>query len=450
MGPGAPGILAPAVAPSDHPPPRRRRRAARGGGLARAVDELRGRLWLWPALAGAAAVAAAELLVRLDRALEDLGDVPLPAFSGGASAARSVLSTIATSTMTVLGVTISLTLAVLALTAQGYSPRVLRRFMRDRGVQAVVATLIGAFAFALVALRQVREDAVPGITISVAVVLALASLAVLVWFFHHLASEIRVERIIGTVWGETREVIEATLTEEHAGGEPPAPEAPVAAEARATRTGRVAWIDEAALAEVARATGATVVVVPAPGDLVAEGEVVARLHGGGEPGGERLAAAVGAVRLATERTLARDVAYGLRQMTDIALRALSPSVNDPTTAEEAVLRSADLLRRISGRALGACVADADGRPLVVRPRPTWEELVGLAFDQVAAEAEAQADAATALVLLDALGRVAAATTDPARLAALRSRAARVRDGARRALAEPRELERVEAAAAALV
>jgi hypothetical protein len=86
---------------------------------------------------------------------------------------------------------------------------------------------------------------------------------------------------------------------------------------------------------------------------------------------------------------------------------------------------------------------------VVRARPTWDELVGLAFDQVAAQAEGQADAATALVLLDALGRVMSATKDPTRLESLRERVRRVRDGALRAIDEPAELARVEAVAARL-
>lgn len=415
---------------------------------------MRERLWVVPGLLAILAAIAAELLVRLDRLLDEENARPLWVFSGNADAARSVLSTIATATMTVLGVTLSITLAVLALTAQGYSPRALRRFVRDRVIQAVIGGFVGAFVFALVALRLVREDEVPGITVNVAVLLALAVLGLLVAFFHHMANEIHVERLIEAIWTEARAAIESTLRPLGSGDEGDDPSWPppgsVVATARARRTGRVCRIDDDALADVARATGGTVAVLPGPGDLVSEGEAVARLHGGRAPEQteiDRLCAAVG---LGTRRTMTQDVAFGLRQLSDIALRALSPGVNDPTTAEEAILRSADLLRRLSDLRLGTRVVDADGVTLVVRTRPGWDELVGVAFDQCAAAAEGQADAATMRVLLDAVGRVLAATTAPDRREALRGRARRIRDGARRSLAEPSELRRVEAAAAALV
>lgn len=424
------------------------RSAASSGRLSHLMDDFRERLWFWPALIGLAAAVAAEALVRIDRVLDDRDARPLWVFSGNADAARSVLSTVASATMTVLGVTLSITLAVLALTGQGYSPRTIRRFIRDPLVQTVIAGFVGTFVFALVSLRLVREEQVPGITVNVAVVLAIVSLGLLIAFFHHMATEIRVERLIDSVWNETRDAI-AQMPPARADDVPAGPEGAAAALVHAVRSGRVRRIDDARLADIARASGAVVVVVPAPGDFVAQGEVVARVHGAA-PDPEGLAGVADAVELGTQRSLTQDVAFGIDQLTDIALRALSPGINDPTTAEEALLRSADLLRRLSDRRLGACVPDADGRPLVLRHRPTWDDMVGRAVDQAAALAEAHADTATSLVLIDALGRVIAATDDPARVEVLRARVRRVRDGARRAVDEPSELARVEEAAAALV
>jgi len=423
--------------------------AARRGRLDRGLDVLRERLWFWPAALGVLAAVAAELLVRLDRTLDEENARPVWVFSGNADAARSVLSTIATATMTVLGVTLSITLAVLALTAQGYSPRAMRRFMRDRVIQAVIGGFVGTFVFALVALRLVREDQVPGITVNVAVLLCFVVLGLLVGFFHHMASEIRVERLIDAIWEETRVAIGSVLTAPHGAEGPVAPDTPPVAQARATATGRVRWVDDEALAGVARETGGVAAVVPAPGDFVAEGEPVVRMVGGEPPGAEQIARLAGAISVGTQRTMYQDVAFGFRQLADVGLRALSPSVNDPTTAEEAIMRVADLLRRVADRRLGVAILDDDGRLLVTRPRPTWDDLVGLAFDQYVREAEAQADAATMLVLIDALTRVAAATVDPGRLAPLRDRVAAIRDGARRALPDPRDLARIEEAAGRL-
>ncbi len=425
--------------------------AATPGRLGRSLDVLRERLWLWPMALGVLAAVAAEALVRFDRMLDEEDARPFWVFSGNADAARSVLSTLATATMTVLGVTLSITLAGLALTAQGYSPRAMRRFMRDRVIQAVIGGFVGAFVFAIVALRLVREDQVPGITVNVAVLLGFVVLGLLVAFFHHMASEIRVERLIDAIWEETRGVIDATLDASITplDGAAVPDDLPLVAQVRATRTGRVRWVDDQALAAVATATGGTAEVAPAPGDFVAEGEPVVRMHGGTPPTAEQIDRLAGAVALGTQRTTTQDVAFGIRQLTDVGLRALSPSVNDPTTAEEAILRTADLLRRVADRGLGVALVDDDGRTVVVRPRPGWEDLIGVAFDQYVRAAESQADTATMLVLLDALGRVAAATRSPDRLAALRSRAVAVRDGARRALPDPADRERVERAAARL-
>lgn len=425
--------------------------APRGGRWRRGLDALRERLWFWPAALGLLAAVAAEALVRLDRTLDAQDARPLWAFSGNADAARGVLTVIATATMTVLGVTLSITLAVLALTAQGYSPRALRRFMRDRVIQAVIAGFVATFVFALVALRLVREEQVPGLTVTVAVLLGFVVLGLLVAFFHHMASEIRVERLIEAIWDETRAMIAVDLTQAHAGDEGTAPLAgPLVGSAHATRTGRIRWVNDAALAAVARESGGLASVERAPGDFVAEGERVVGMRGGVTLTADQVERLSAAVILGTQRSMTQDVAFGLRQLSDVGLRALSPSVNDPTTAEEAILRLADLLRRLADRRLGTVVEDADGRALVVRPRPSWDELVGLAFDQCAHEAEAQGDAATMLVLLDALARVFAATDAPDRLPPLRARAGRLRDGARRSVADPAALARIESAAATLI
>jgi uncharacterized membrane protein len=418
-------------------------------GVARRLDRLRERLWFWPAVAAVLAAAAAEALVRFDRALDRENARPIWVFSGEAGAARDVLSAIASASMTVLGVTLSITLAVLALTGQGYSPRTIRRFIRDPLVQTVIAGFVGTFVFALVALRLVRADQVPGVTVNVAVLLAFGAIALLIAFFHHMANEIRVERLIDAVWGEAREVIASTLAPRTRGDEPVEPQGTPAALGHATRSGRVQTIADERLTALARDAGATIVVVPGPGDFVIEGEVVVRIHGDAAAAAEAAPAAVEAVELGAQRSMTQDVAFGIDQLTDIALRALSPGINDPTTAEEALLRSADLLRRLADRQLATRVVE-DGRILLLRSRPSFEDLLSRAFDQAAAEAEAQADVATSLVLIDALGRVVAATDDPARVEAARERVRRVRDGARRAVAEPTELARVEAAAAPLV
>ncbi|MEQ9092934.1 MAG: DUF2254 domain-containing protein, partial [Miltoncostaeaceae bacterium] len=317
-------------------------------------------------------------------------------FAGDADAARAVLSTIAGASMTVLGLTISLTLAVLTLAAQGYTARVLTRFLRDRAVRIVVAMLLATFTFSLGGLRLVREDRVPGVTVNLSVGIALAALVALIVFFHHLASEMRVERVIAVVWDETRRAIEdlpagaLVAAAERPGSHPASDQA--ASVVRATRTGRVVWVDDAALCGCAERLGATLEVVPALGDFVCEGETLALLYAPGAVDDAEHPAIVRAIHLGTQQTASQDVGYGLRRLADLALRALSPGINDATTAHEAILRAADLLRRLAPLPLGTRITAPDGRVLLVRPRPDWDDLVGLTLDQLAAGAEAQADA----------------------------------------------------------
>jgi uncharacterized membrane protein len=266
-----------------------------------AVERLRGALWLWPLLLAVLAAAAAEVLVRLDRRLEAAGTRPGWVFGGDASAARSVLSTIATATITVLGVTLTITLAVLTLSANAYSPRVIRRFMRDRPLQLTLASLLAVIVFTLVGLRLVRAGEVPGITVTFAVAMTFAVLGLLVWFFHHLASEIRVEAIIGAIHDETLAAIDATPPGSGGAAASGVP-GDVVDLVLAPRAGRVVVVDAERLADVARATGGTLVVDLRTGAFTAAGEVIVRQHAGRRPSEEERSSIRAAVVLGRHRT----------------------------------------------------------------------------------------------------------------------------------------------------
>lgn len=391
-------------------------------------EHLGRRLWVGPGAGLVAAVAAAEGLVRLDRSTGSAGT----GFGGDAQAARAMLGTIAGATMTVLGVILTITLAVLALAASAYSPRVLRTVGRDRVVKAVLTVFVATFAFTLDALRHVRDDDVPEITVTAAAGLAFVSLASLIALFHHLASRIQIETVTADVHREALDTI-AALPALGEGDAPPVPP-PVTAEVAGTEVGRVVRIIDRRLADVAAGTGGTVVMRVRPGDGVLAGAPLAHLHGGRPPSDRDMDRIRGGVEIGVHRTSEQDVAFGLRQLVDVALRALSPGIQDPTTAHEALGRAMDLLARIADRALERVVRDGDGRPLVVVPHPGWAELVGLVCDQVRVTTERQGDVATLAVVADGLGHVRAATTDPARRAAVDRALGRVRAAESRARA----------------
>ncbi|HWH13900.1 MAG TPA: DUF2254 family protein, partial [Miltoncostaeaceae bacterium] len=290
-----------------------------------------------------------------------------------------------------------------------------------------------------------------GLVASVAVLFAIASLFVLVAFFHHLASGVRVEEIIDAVHDETLGVVEEGFPRIGADDRVVVrPEEPCRTRVVARTSGRVRWLDEGVLCEVARAAGGTIVMERVPGDYVDPGEPLAALHGGRPLDRDEQERVHDAFSLGSNRNLSQDVSFGIRQLVDIALRALSPSLQDPSTAEEAMQRVGDVLRRLANRELGARVEGGDGRVLLSRPRPTWADFVQLGFDQMRGTAESQADAWTMRMLLTVLTRVLAATDDAGRQEVLRVQGRLIVESARRSVPAPVDLARVEEAAVPLL
>lgn len=378
----------------------------------RLADGLRESLWFYPALAVAGAIALGLGIAALDRGFDAEGTSF--SFGGGPDAARIVLSTIAGSMITFTGLVFTITMVVLQQASGQFSPRVLRTFLRDRQSQASLAVFMATFTYALVVLREVRSGEapfVPSLAVQFTFVLVLASLGMFVAYVHHIARSIRVESIIRRVAEETVAAVDRLYPEERDG----APALPVDLPAgdrvvvsRAGRAGVVAGLDLAALETAAEESDCTLLVVPAIGDFVAEGAPLVAATGDGagrQPPPERLARLV---RIENERTMHQDPAFGFRQLVDIALRALSPGVNDPTTAVHALDRLHDLLRRLATRPIpSGRMVDGEGRLRVVTNAATWPGYLGLAVDEIRIEGADQLQVQRRLrAMLDDLREVA--------------------------------------------
>ncbi len=378
---------------SSKPPKARRRR------WAVLSVSVRAKLWPLPALAVVVAVLAGVGLTLLDKHV----DSGLPQgltdylFGGGADAAREVLSAVAGSLITVTSLTFSLTVVTLQLASSQFSPRLLRTFTSDRFVHATLALFLATFVFALTVLRTVRaENAgtaefVPQISVTVAFVLALASVLALVLFLAHLAREIRVETMLRNVHAEARETLQRELAD--ADEAPGNEELPAPAENAHTlvaeSSGFLTSIDEIDLLHAAIAEGAILLVHRAPGDRLVSGTPLAQVWSlaSEDPlSSERIESIAERVKdgvgIGFERTPAQDISYGLRQITDVANKALSPGVNDPTTAIHAIGHSSSLLCELAQLKLGNRVlTDDDGRARVILHRPDLPELLELAVAQ---------------------------------------------------------------------
>ena len=433
------------------------------GGLGSLWEKVRSTFWFVPGAMVAGAMALFVFTLQWDQSLRgSFSGMPL-IFTGGPTAARSVLSAIAGSIITVAATTFSLTIVALQLASSQYSPRVLRNFTSDLGVQVVLGTFIATFLYSLLVLRVVRaaQDGaptfVPVISVTVAVVMALLSVGLLVYFVQHIASLIQSSTIVERAQRDaveslsrledldsTRRPPQEELEDRFgrtvsAGGEPEV--------VRAKRSGYVQYVNADALVK-ALAKGGDPAAVEAPfgpGYFVAAGMPLAKVWPApkGGLGPEARENVRDAFFFGKERSFRQDFAFGLRQLSDIALKGLSPGVNDPTTAMQAMDRMEAIFAALVPKALPPSVREmpANGSaPLLKVGHYGFDDVVGLAFDQIRRAAFASGQVAVLERLLEILDRLAAEHEAPERREALWARAFAVARLAPSLIADPRDAQ----------
>jgi uncharacterized membrane protein len=362
------------------------------GWLLRAWHRLKGGYWLIPLTCVAVAVSAAFGLIAFDRYLQDRDRFSWT-YAGGPQNASDTLTTIASSMITFTGLVFSITVLALQLTSSQFSPRALRNFLRDRVAQFALGIFIATFAYSFAALSAVRvasDDGppfVPGVTVTGAFVLIGVSIIMFVQYIHHTAQSIRAVTIIERVAHETRATIDdmypVSVTEPLPEPGPVAERAGRGHEVAAPGAGVIVDIDLDGLAgSVTRHDGACVEVLHPVGAFVCEGQPLMRVWTTADTVVDWAVLQPFVLR-DTERTMRADAAFGLRQLVDIAERAMSPGVNDPTTAVQCLDRIHDVLRRLSTRHIpvihtGVC----DGTVRAIAPGPSFDDLVGLGTEEV--------------------------------------------------------------------
>lgn len=333
-------------------------------------------------------------------------------------AAQVVLGTLAGSLMTVVSVVYSILLVALSLASMQFSTRVLAGFMRDRTSQNTLGLLLGSFAYALLVLRTVHLDPpfAPAVAVSVAVALAVIALLALIRFIHHIVMSIQANVLIDRLAAETEPVIDEVFP-----AEPPAEEGscapdPSPAHIPAERSGYVQLVDVERLLALAAERGLRVQLLRPMGHFAPEGAALFAVSPAAACGPEVARRCLEAVDLGPSRTYQQDAEWGIRQIVDIALKALSPAVNDPSTAATCVDHLTRLLLRVARRANPASLhRRAEGWLLV--PQPTLAELIDLSYEQI--RQYARSDMAVSLRLLRGLHDLARGTRDEAALARIR-------------------------------
>lgn len=333
-----------------------------------------------------------------------------------------MLSTIAGSMMTVVGVTLSMTLVTLALASSQYTSRILRNFIRDRITQFVLGLFAGIYCYCLIVLRTIRGGDeggfVPGLAVLLGVILAVGGICVLIYFIHHIATSIQASNIIASVAEETMAAIERLYPEDV--GAVSHDEASNVQDLRgqwrpvtAPRDGYVDRIDFPALEELAQAHGTTVRIERGIGEFVVKGTPLFAVLQETVVSEELAVALAGAVDIGRHRTLEQDAGFGIRQLVDIALRALSPGINDTTTALMCIDYLTAILARLGTRMVAGRVLSEDGAGRVANAHaPGFAALLSEAFDQI--REGGRTNFAVLERLLGAIGAIGAMPVGPAR------------------------------------
>jgi uncharacterized membrane protein len=370
-------------------------------------QSFRSNLWFMPALMGILTLGMAIFSLYLDRLISEqevAQNMPW-LFTGSPEGARMILTTVATSMMTVAGLVFSITLVAMNLTSSQFGHRLLRNFISDIKNQIVLGTFLSTFLYCLIILRDVRgmEDYsfVPQLSINIAIVLAILSLGVLVYFIHHVAIALQCDYLIDNVSEQLEKIVKRMYEET-----PPEGPLPVELEVGASQeelpsdgTAIHAWqdgyiqtIDYRDLLEIAEAYHLRIAIQTQPGAFVNQGERLAILQPFERQPDfvweshftQQITKTVNrAFMLGTQRNYTQDLAFGFELLVEIAARALSPSTNAPYTAIECLDRLGAALIMIGKRPpLNPFLCDQAGHVRITYRVATYESLVGLAFNQI--------------------------------------------------------------------
>lgn len=376
--------MTPAAAPA--PPPRQR-----GAVLRRALRSVLQPFWVVPALWCVLALLAGIFLPEVDEALAQY--VPL-LFQAGTDGARTFLSTIAGAMISLTGLVFSITIVVLQLASSQFSPRVLRTFLDQRVPQVTLGVFAASFIYSLTVLRSVSassdsgQASVPQIAVTVSFLLVLASVGMFLAFIHHITQAISVDTIIDTVGKEVMTLLERSAQSRTAaqGDDPaPLPALGVTTLVDADSSGYLTYLDQPALVALAAEHDVRLTVLHPLGTYLVKGTPVVTVHGGADHTEVDWAQAVGSHSGVTwRRTMEQDLTFGLRQLVDIAERALSPGINDPTTAVQVLNELQIVLTTMAQDEDSYPVHhDADGTARLITSEWSFEQFLGLCIDEIA-------------------------------------------------------------------
>jgi len=354
--------------------------------------------------------------------------------------AQVILGGIAASTMTVVAIVFAILLMTLTLASMQFSPRIIVSFIRDGVTQWTLGIFLGTFCYCMAALPTARSSPkpfAPVATVLGAMLLALISVGWLLFFIHHIAHAISVSHIIDRIATETEGIIDELMPSPYreirlapADDADATWDSPLPSES----SGYIRFVDIQRLVALAKASHVKVRVIRRVGQFVPAGTPLLAIYKGARLNPSARAEFLNAIDLGPSRTLQQDLEFGMLQIVDIALRAISPAVNDPSTGITCVDHLSRLLIRVASREPATRLFyDPPGILRVSIQWATFDHMLDTAFDQI--RMYARGDVAVSLRLLRALGDIAITTTDASIRAALHERGKRILEGCAEKLEE---------------
>ena len=419
------------------------------------LEEIRSSYWFLPAVMTLSAIGLSVLTTIVDQQTQ----IPItqnfgPVFGGGPEGARDLLTTVAGSMITVAGVTFSITIVAFSQASSQFGPRMLRNFMRDTGNQVVLGTFIATYIYCLLILRTVRvgttQAFTPNVSVTVGLVLTLASLGVLIYFIHHTALSMQAPIIISELAGDLFSTIDRLFPEHLGSGKqareisaPPQPQGePDCVTSKSE--GYVLALDTDSLMKIATDNDLVFGVEFQPGRFLVQGATIVRVWPSRRLN-KRIAHMIRqTIVMGKRRTHTQDIEFAFEQLVEVAVRSLSPSINDPFTVISCIDWLGAGLVRLVDREFpsGFRFDEAGDLRMILREPVSFDRLVEIAFNPI--RRYAGESAGVRMRLLDVLYRTAQQTQKRQRLQALVNQAAIVKRSIYEELSEVEDRRNVEA------
>jgi uncharacterized membrane protein len=414
-------------------------------------ETLRTSLWFVPAIEVVAAIGLFAVTTALDKSAYR-GEFAVPSWviSGTADAARQILTAIAAAVITVVGVVFSIILVTLTLASTQFGPRMLRNFIRDRGTQLTLGTFVATFVYSVLVLVSIGSgshgDFVPHIGVTVTLGLMVADLGVLIYFIHHTAISIQLPQVIASIAADLAEAIQVQGGPHPGGTRPAGPEedGPTAIELRARAeggggvllapaSGYLQFIKHQDLVQLAAEVDAVICLEHRPGHFIVRGHRFATVWP--PQAAPLIRRRLGRAHIiGSHRTLSQDVSFGIDQLVEIAIRALSPAVNDTFTAMTCIdWLGENLCTIVSSWHPARVHRDSKGFIRVMSAEPSYERLVQRSFEKIRQSSLGMP--AVMIRELDALARIMDETTSEGQRRVLLEQAAMIDRACERSIPE---------------